>query len=232
MFIELKEATKKYGEGEALVYALNNVELSLDRGEITVILGPSGSGKSTLLNILGGIDTLDSGTFNFDKKTISILDTKELTDYRRADIGFVFQSYNLISDLTVEENIQVVSDITDSPLNIDEVLQTLELDAYKYRFPKELSGGQQQRVAIARALIKNPKLLLCDEMTGALDSKSSKTVLRLIEKINKQFHTTIAIVTHNEEIKRIADRIITVKDGKVIRNEKNKGKISAEELKL
>jgi putative ABC transport system ATP-binding protein len=232
MFIELKEATKKYGKDETLVYALNHVDLSIENGEIAVILGPSGSGKSTLLNILGGIDTLNSGTFLLDEKVISVLNTKQLTNYRRADIGFVFQSYNLISDLTVEENIQVVSEIAKDPLDLNEVLNALELENYKYRFPKELSGGQQQRVAIARALIKNPKLLLCDEMTGALDSKSSKKVLTLIKKINHQFHTTIIIVTHNEAIKGMADRIITVKDGIVITNEKNKNKISAEALEL
>ena len=232
MFIELKEATKKYGKDETLIYALNHVDLSIENGEIAVILGPSGSGKSTLLNILGGIDTLNSGTFLLDEKVISVLNTKQLTNYRRADIGFVFQSYNLISDLTVEENIQVVSEIAKDPLDLNEVLNALELENYKYRFPKELSGGQQQRVAIARALIKNPKLLLCDEMTGALDSKSSKKVLTLIKKINHQFHTTIIIVTHNEAIKGMADRIITVKDGIVVTNEKNKNKISAEALEL
>lgn len=232
MFIELKEATKKYGKDETLVYALNHVSLSIENGEIAVILGPSGSGKSTLLNILGGIDTLDTGTFLLDEKVISELNTKQLTNYRRSNIGFVFQSYNLISDLTVGENIEVVSEIANKPLDINKVLNALELENYKYRFPKELSGGQQQRVAIARALIKNPKLLLCDEMTGALDSKSSKKVLTLIEKINNQFHTAIVIVTHNEAIKGMADRIITVKDGTVITNEINKHKISAEVLEL
>ena len=232
MYIKLKNVTKKYGSGEALVFALKNTSLSIEQGEITVILGPSGSGKSTLLNVLGGIDILDQGKYFVHSKDVSSLSTGELTEYRRTNIGFVFQSYNLISDLTVEENIQVVSDISESPLDIDDVLHILELSEYKYRFPKELSGGQQQRVAIARAIIKNPKVLLCDEMTGALDSKSSKTVLRLIEKVNSQFRTTTVIVTHNEEIKNMADRIVLVKDGQIIESVLNKSKVSTEELQL
>lgn len=230
MFIELRKALKKYGEGDALVYALNDAEMSLEKGEIVVILGPSGSGKSTMMNMIGGIDKLDAGKIIVDGDDISALKRKELTEYRRENIGFVFQFYNLIQDLTVAENVEVVSDISKQPLNTDEVLESLDIKKYKTRFPKELSGGQQQRVAIARALIKNPKILLCDELTGALDSVSSKEVLKYIEKVNAKYGTTILIVTHNETIKEMADRIITLRDGKVTENILNDKKKSAEEL--
>ena len=193
MFIEIKKANKQYGSGETAVKALDNVDLSIEKGKIYVILGPSGSGKSTLMNMLGGIDTLTSGSITVDGRNISSANKKELTQYRQEDVGFVFQFYNLIADLTVQENVEVVSDISEHPLNIDEVLTALDIAPYRKRFPKELSGGQQQRVAIARALIKNPKLLLCDELTGALDTKSSRSVLTFIEKINKQFGTTIVM---------------------------------------
>ena len=232
MFIELRKAVKKYGEGDALVYALNSAELSLNQGEISVILGPSGSGKSTMMNMLGGLDSLDSGELIVNDKKVNGLDQKALTEYRREEIGFVFQYYNLIPDLTVAENVEVVSDIAKKPLNIDEVLEALDMLPYKTRFPKELSGGQQQRVAIARALIKNPKLLLCDELTGALDSKSSKEVLKFVEKINILYGTTILIITHNEAIRGMADRIIRIKDGIVVENNLNDNKITAEELDI
>ena len=194
MFIDIKGARKQYGSGETLVNALDGVDISLDEGKIYVILGPSGSGKSTLLNMIGGLDSLDSGTITISGRNISNANKKDLTEYRREDIGFVFQFYNLIPDLTVQENIEVVSDISKNPMDIDEVLEALDISKYRRRFPKELSGGQQQRVAIARALIKNPKLLLCDELTGALDSKSSRSVLKFIEKVNEQFKTTIIIM--------------------------------------
>ena len=232
MFIKLTNAVKKYGEGDALVYALNSAELSINQGEICVVLGPSGSGKSTLLNMIGGLDRLDSGELTIGSRRVTDLKRKELTEYRREDIGFVFQFYNLIQDLTVMENIEVVSDISKNPLNTADVMKALEIDTFKYRFPAELSGGQQQRVAIARALIKNPKLLLCDELTGALDSKSSKEVLKFIEKVNRQYGTTIFIITHNAAIKDMADRIIMIRDGKVETNELNPHKISAEELSI
>lgn len=232
MFINLIKGVKTYGEGDALVYALNNADLGINQGEICVVLGPSGSGKSTLLNMLGGLDTMDSGELFIGERNISLLKQKELTEYRRSEIGFVFQFYNLIPDLTVSENIEVVADISKKPLNIEEVLKALDIEQYRYRFPKELSGGQQQRVAIARAIIKNPKLLLCDELTGALDSKSSLEVLKYIEKINESYETTIIIITHNATIKDMADRIIYVKDGKVVNNEQNSNKIKAEELNI
>lgn len=232
MFIDIKDARKHYGEGETLVNALDGVSLSLGEGKIYVIFGPSGSGKSTLLNMIGGLDSLDSGEITISGRNISRSDKKKMTDYRREDVGFVFQFYNLIPDLTVQENIEVVADIAKQPMDIEEVMKALDIDKYKNRFPKELSGGQQQRVAIARALIKNPKILLCDELTGALDSKSSRNVLKFIEKVNEQFKTTIIIITHNESIADMADTVIRIKDGQVASCTNNGNKRSAEELEL
>lgn len=232
MFINLKNAKKIYGKGENEVRALDGAELALEEGGIYVILGPSGSGKSTLLNMLGGLDSLDDGTLTIGGVTVSKLTDKELVEYRRADVGFVFQFYNLIPDLTVKENIQVVADIAKEPLDIEEVMEAVDMAKYKDSFPAELSGGQQQRASIARAIIKNPKILLCDELTGALDSKSSKTVLKFIEQINQKFHTTIIIITHNEAIARMADRVIRIKDGRVSSNEENRNKQSVDKIDL
>ena len=232
MFINLKNAKKIYGKGENEVRALDGAELALEEGGIYVILGPSGSGKSTLLNMLGGLDSLDDGTLTIGGVTVSKLTDKELVEYRRADVGFVFQFYNLIPDLTVKENIQVAADIAQEPLDIEEVMEAVDMAKYKDSFPAELSGGQQQRASIARAIIKNPKILLCDELTGALDSKSSKTVLKFIEQINQKFHTTIIIITHNEAIARMADRVIRIKDGRVSSNEENRNKQSVDKIDL
>lgn len=232
MYISLSNGVKKYGEGESTVYALRDGNLSINEKEICVIIGPSGSGKSTLLNVIGGLDNLDSGKLTVAGEDISSMKTDALTDYRRKSVGFVFQYYNLINDLTVKENIEIVSDISSDTLDIDRVMKALEIDSLKDRFPKELSGGQQQRVAIARALIKNPKILLCDEPTGALDSKMSVEVLKFIGKINEEFHTLVIMVTHNEKICEIADRIIKIKDGKVVENYINKDKKSYESIEL
>ena len=232
MFIQMKNARKSYGKGENTVHALDGVELALEQGKIYVILGPSGSGKSTLLNMMGGLDSLDEGSITVDGREISRLKSGELTQYRKTDVGFVFQFYNLLPDLTVKENIQVVEDIAKDPLPIDEVMKAVDIEKYKDRFPNELSGGQQQRVAIARAIIKNPKLLLCDELTGALDSKTSRSVLEFVEKVNRQFGTTVAIITHNEAIAGMADGIIRIKDGKVSLSKANENKIPAKQLEL
>lgn len=232
MFIEVTDAVKKYGEGEATVYALDHAEFGLEKGKLCVILGPSGSGKSTLLNMIGGLDTLTSGEVTVAGQKIMGMNKKKLTEFRRENVGFVFQFYNLIMDLSVEENVQVVGEVSEDPLPMDEILEALEIDKYRYRFPKELSGGQQQRVAIARAMIKNPKILLCDELTGALDTKSSYSVLRFVEKINKKYGTTVIIITHNEAIAEMADVVVRIKDGKVESAEENREKKSAEEILL
>lgn len=232
MFLKLENAVKQYGSGENAVYAINGVSLEIEPKEITIILGSSGSGKSTLLNILGGIDVMSQGRFIFMDKEISGKKSKDLLLYRRENIGFVFQFYNLIADLTVRENIKVVAEYCSDPLDIDNVMRILGIDSLADRFPNQLSGGQQQRVAIARAVIKNPKLLLCDELTGALDSKSSGDVLKFIEKINEEYDTTIIIITHNNEIAKMGDRVIRIHDGKIISNEKNSEKISAKDLEL
>lgn len=223
MFIEIKNVRKSYGKGEAQVNALDGIDISLEEGNIYAILGPSGSGKSTLLNILGGIDLPDSGTVMVDGTELTKLSKKQMCEYRRKSVGFVFQFYNLIPDLTVRENVQSVRDISDSPFDIDEMLEALGIKENASRFPRELSGGQQQRASIARALVKNPKILLCDELTGALDSESSKMVLQFLDKIHKEYGTTVVIVTHNEAISQMADVVIRIQDGKVkkvIENEK------------
>ena len=221
MFIDIKDARKHYGEGETLVNALDGVSLSLGEGRIYVILGPSGSGKSTLLNMIGGLDSLDSGEITISGRNISRSDKKKMTDYRREDVGFVFQFYNLIPDLTVQENIQVVADIAKQPMDIEEVMKALDIDKYKNRFPKELSGGQQQRVAIARALVTNADIILADEPTGALDQKTGHEVLELLKEINKSGKTVI-IVTHDEGIAKMTDRIITISDGRIVGDSKER----------
>ena len=232
MFIEIKGAKKQYGTGEAAVYALAGVDFSLEKGRICVILGPSGSGKSTLLNMIGGLDSLDSGEITVDGQKITGLSKKALTAYRRQNVGFIFQFYNLIPDLTVEENVQVVSEIAAEPLDMDEILTALDIEKYRYRFPRELSGGQQQRVAIARAMVKNPKLLLCDELTGALDTRSSRSVLKFIEKINRRYGTTTLIITHNEAIADLADTVVRIRDGKIASVTENANKRTADEIEL
>lgn len=232
MFIEIKGARKQYGTGEAAVFALDGVDFSLEKGKICVILGPSGSGKSTLLNMIGGLDSLDSGEITVDGQKITGLSKKAMTAYRKQNIGFIFQFYNLIHDLTVEENVQVVSEIAANPLDMDEILTALDIEKYRYRFPRELSGGQQQRVAIARAMVKNPKLLLCDELTGALDTRSSRSVLKFIEKINLRYGTTTLIITHNEAIADLADTVVRIRDGKIASVAENAEKRTADEIEL
>lgn len=231
-YIELKDGMKVYGEGENAVYAMNGMSLQIEKGELCVIMGASGSGKTTLLNVLGGLDSLKSGELVVDKKKVSGMSPKELSAYRRECVSFVFQFYNLIPDLTVMENIRIVSDISKNTLDINEVMKAVDITELKNRFPNELSGGQQQRAAIARAIVKNPSILLCDELTGALDSKTSKEVLKFVQKVNAEFGSTVVIITHNQEIRKMADRIIEVKDGKIIRNYMNENKMNIEDIEI
>ena len=231
-YIELKDGMKVYGEGENAVYAMNGMSLQIEKGELCVIMGASGSGKTTLLNVLGGLDSLKSGELVVDKKKVSGMSPKELSAYRRECVSFVFQFYNLIPDLTVMENIRIVSDISKNTLDINEVMKAVDITELKNRFPNELSGGQQQRAAIARAIVKNPSILLCDELTGALDSKTSKEVLKFVQKVNAEFGSTVVIITHNQEIRKMADRIVEVKDGKIIRNYMNENKMNVEDIEI
>ena len=214
-YLDIKDIKKAYGEGGGYNQVLKGITTQVEKGEMCVILGPSGCGKSTFLNAIGGLDSIDSGSILVDGKEIVGLKPSELARYRKENLGFVFQFYNLVGDLTVKENIQICEHLASDPLDMDELLEILGLTAMTKRFPAQLSGGQQQRVAIARALIKNPKLLLCDEPTGALDSKTSKDILILLERINQQYGTTMLMVTHNEAIKDMAHRVIFLKDGYV-----------------
>ena len=214
-YLDIKDIKKAYGEGGGYNQVLKGITTQVEKGEMCVILGPSGCGKSTFLNAIGGLDTVDTGSILVDGLEIVDLKPAELARYRKENLGFVFQFYNLVGDLTVKENIQICEHLATDPLDMDELLDILGLTAMAKRFPAQLSGGQQQRVAIARALIKNPKLLLCDEPTGALDSKTSKDILILLERINQQYGTTMLMVTHNEAIKDMAHRVIFLKDGYV-----------------
>jgi putative ABC transport system ATP-binding protein len=230
VFIEIKNLYKIYKSGSEKLNALDDVSISINRGEIVTILGPSGSGKSTLMNIIGGIDKADGGSVEIDENEITELKGSKLTDYRRDSIGFVFQFYNLISNLTVYENVEVAADICKNPLDIDKLLEDLGIGDLAKRYPVELSGGQQQRVAIARALVKNPKLLLCDEPTGALDYKSSLDILKLINIINEKYNATIIIITHNSSIAGMSNRIVRLSGGKITHNELNTEVIPVERI--
>ena len=221
MYIKTENAVKKYGTGENTIFALNNASMELEKGGICVVLGPSGSGKSTLLNLLGGLDTADGGTVTVDGCELTSYSKKQLAEYRRSKVGIVFQTYNLIDELTVRENVRVAAEVAERTLDTDELLDELGLAKHKTHFPPELSGGQQQRCAIARALVKNPSILLCDEPTGALDSSSSRDVLGLLQKVNRKYHTTIIIITHNEAISGMADRVIRIHDGRIVSNIEN-----------
>lgn len=230
MYVEISNVTKSYGEGGSYCKVLNGISTLIDRGQICVILGPSGSGKSTLLNAIGGLDTVDSGQIHIDGKEITGLKPERLSDYRRYTLGFVFQFYNLIPNLTAEENIQVCGYLSKVPLSMQELLDILGLTEHRNKFPSQLSGGQQQRCAIARALIKNPKLLLCDEPTGALDSKTAKEILILLEKINQIYGTTILMVTHNAAIRSMAHKVIQIRDGQISGEYENDSRIPASGL--
>lgn len=230
MYVQVSDVKKSYGEGGSFIQVLKGVTVGVDQGSMCVIQGTSGSGKSTLLNCIGGLDVVDAGSIQVDGKEMVGLKPEELSDYRRDYLGFIFQFYNLVPNLTVRENIQVCEYLTEHPLNMDELLDILGLTEHQNKFPSQLSGGQQQRCAIARALIKNPKLLLCDEPTGALDSKTSRDILVLLEKINAQYGTTMLIVTHNNAIKDMVDQVIILKDGLIRKNYRNETKVPAAEL--
>ena len=230
MYLEIKDEKKSYGKDAGYVQVLKGVSTGVEKGQMCVIQGTSGSGKSTLLNCIGGLDTMDSGSVRVDGKEIFGLKPDALADYRRDNLGFIFQFYNLVPNLTVRENIQVCEYLSDNPLDMNELLDVLGLTEHQNKFPSQLSGGQQQRCAIARALIKNPKLLLCDEPTGALDSKTSRDILVLLEKINKEYGTTMLIVTHNNSIKNMVHKVIIIKDGQIKKDYLNEPIIPAAQL--
>lgn len=220
-FIELKNVVKSYTMGDVIIYANNGVNFKVNKGEFTVIVGASGAGKTTILNMLGGMDTPTSGTIVVDGHNIATYDDKQLTDYRRDDIGFVFQFYNLVQNLTALENVELASQISKDPLNSVDILERVGLGERKDNFPAQLSGGEQQRVAIARAIAKNPKLLLCDEPTGALDYQTGKSILGLLRSMCDNYGMTVIVITHNSALAPMADQVIHLKNGKVERQEYN-----------
>lgn len=230
MYLEVSEVKKSYGEGGSFVQVLKGISTGVEKGQMCVIQGTSGSGKSTLLNCIGGLDNMDSGSIKVDGTEIFGMTSDQLADYRRDNLGFIFQFYNLVPNLTVRENIQVCEYLTDDPLPMDDLIETLGLTEHQNKFPSQLSGGQQQRCAIARALVKNPKLLLCDEPTGALDSKTSIDILVLLEEINAKYGTTMLIVTHNNSIKNMVHKVIFIKDGLISKEYENEVRVPASEL--
>ena len=230
MFLEISGIKKHFGEGESRVEVLKGIDIGIEKGEICVLLGPSGSGKSTLLNIIGGIDSADSGYIAINGEKTAEMSEKTLTLYRRKHLGYIFQMYNLIPNLNIKEKVEVGAYLSDNPLDVDEVLKTLGLYEHRHKLPNQLSGGQQQRTAIGRAIVKNPDILLCDEPTGALDYNTSKDILKLIEELNVKYGNTVVMVTHNDAIKNMADRVIKLRDGMIRKNYINEEKISAEQL--
>ncbi len=229
-FIKVSSIKKSFGSGDSKAEVLKGVDFTISKGEFCVLLGASGSGKSTLLNIIGGIDSPDEGYVSIAGEKTGDMDEKTLTLYRRKHLGYVFQMYNLIPNLNVKENVEVGAYLSDNPLDVDDILKTLGLYEHRHKLPNQLSGGQQQRTSIGRALVKNPDILLCDEPTGALDYKTSKEILKLIEDVNKKYGNTIIMVTHNDAIKNMADRVIKLRDGAVRHNDINENKVSAEDL--
>lgn len=230
MFLEISGLKKHFGEGDSYTEVLKGIDIGIEKGEFCVLLGASGSGKSTLLNIIGGIDNADSGYISINGEKTADMNEKALTLYRRKHLGYIFQMYNLIPNLNIKENVEVGAYLSDDPLNVDELLKTLGLYEHRHKLPNQLSGGQQQRTAIGRAIVKNPDILLCDEPTGALDYNTSKDILKLIEDVNKKYGNTIVMVTHNDAIKNMADRVITLRDGTIRKNYLNENKIPASEL--
>lgn len=229
-FVEISNIKKHFGEGENRIEVLKGIDINIEKGEICVLLGPSGSGKSTLLNIIGAIESADDGYIAIDGEKTKLMSEKKLTQYRRKHLGYVFQMYNLIPNLTVRENIEVGAYLSDKPLDIDELINTLGIADQANKLPSQLSGGQQQRTSIGRAIVKNPDILLCDEPTGALDYNTSKEILKLLEDVNQKYGNTVIMVTHNDAIKNMADRVFTLRDGEIRKNYKNENKISAAEL--
>ena len=227
MFLEIRGIKKSFGTGDSRVNVLKGLNLDIEKGEFCVLLGPSGSGKSTLLNIIGGIDGADEGSITIEGERLEDMTEKKLSLYRRKHLGYIFQMYNLISNLTVRENIEVGAYLSEQPLDVDELLHTLGLYEHQKKLPNQLSGGQQQRTAIGRAIVKNPDILLCDEPTGALDYHTSKEILKLIETVNQRYGYTIIMVTHNDAIKDMADRVVKLRDGMIRKNYRNEVKIPA-----
>ena len=227
MFLEIRGIKKSFGTGDSRVNVLKGLDLDIEKGEFCVLLGPSGSGKSTLLNIIGGIDGADEGSITIEGERLEDMTEKKLSLYRRKHLGYIFQMYNLIPNLTVRENIEVGAYLSDHPLDVDELLHTLGLYEHQKKLPNQLSGGQQQRTAIGRAIVKNPDILLCDEPTGALDYHTSKEILKLIETVNQRYGNTIIMVTHNDAIKDMADRVVKLRDGMIRTNYRNEVKIPA-----
>ena len=230
MFLEIKGIKKSFGIGDSRVNVLKGLDLDIEKGEFCVLLGPSGSGKSTLLNIIGGIDGADEGSITIEGERLEDMTEKKLSLYRRKHLGYIFQMYNLIPNLTVRENIEVGAYLSDHPLDVDELLHTLGLYEHQRKLPNQLSGGQQQRTAIGRAIVKNPDILLCDEPTGALDYHTSKEILKLIETVNQRYGNTIIMVTHNDAIKDMADRVVKLRDGMIRKNYRKEVKIPAIDL--
>ncbi len=230
MFLEIKGIRKSFGKGENRIEVLKGVDLGIEKGEFCVLLGPSGSGKSTLLNIIGGIDQADAGEICIAGERMAAMKEKRLTQYRRKHLGYIFQMYNLIPNLTVRENVEVGAYLSDRPLDVDELLHILGLYEHRNKLPNQLSGGQQQRTAIGRAIVKNPDILLCDEPTGALDYNTSKEILKLIETVNQKYGNTIVMVTHNDAIKHMADHVVHFRDGQIRKSYQNEVKVVAQEL--
>ena len=230
MFLEIHNLKKSFGQGTGRVEVLKGIDLEVEQGEICVMLGPSGSGKSTLLNIIGGIDTPDSGSLIINGDRLLDLNDRGLTQYRRKHLGYVFQQYNLVPNLNIKENVELGAYLSDRPLNVDDLLKTLGLYEHRHKLPNQLSGGQQQRASIGRALVKNPDLLLCDEPTGALDFSTSKEILKLIQDVNRKYGNTIIMVTHNDAIKLMADKVVKLRDGVIRKAYRNETKVLAEEL--
>ena len=230
MFLEIRGIKKSFGTGDSRVNVLKGLDLNIEKGEFCVLLGPSGSGKSTLLNIIGGIDGADEGSITIEGERLEDMTEKKLSLYRRKHLGYIFQMYILIPNLTVRENIEVGAYLSEQPLDVDELLHTLGLYEHQRKLPNQLSGGQQQRTAIGRAIVKNPDILLCDEPTGALDYHTSKEILKLIETVNQRYGNTIIMVTHNDAIKDMADRVVKLRDGMIRKNYRNEVKIPAIDL--